>query len=116
MCSALDLDWDLFNKLSPLCLCPLRQYPVSYCTAAPAAAACWQCWILPVTVEFNYLCNEITRYIIFKYKHRNVLLLNFTARILLCLDFIIISLFYVQTFTFKWLKIKIRNGMAGSFV
>ena len=55
---------DLFIKLSPLC--PLRQYPVSYCTAAPAAA-CWQCWILPVTVEFNYLHNEITRYIIFKY-------------------------------------------------
>ena len=80
MCSALDLDWDLFIKLSPLC--PLRLYPVSYCTAAPAAA-CWQCWILPVTVEFNYLCNEITRYIIFKYKHRIVLLLNFTARIVM---------------------------------
>ena len=82
MCSALDLDWDLFIKLSPLC--PLRLYPVSlYCTAAPAAAACWQCWILPVTVEFNYLHNEITRYIIFKYKHRIVLLLNFTARIVM---------------------------------
>ena len=115
MCSALDLDWTFSSNFHPSASAP-SDCPVSYCTAAPAAAACWQCWISPVTVEFNYLCNEITRYIIFKYKHSNVLLLNFTARILLCLDFIIISLFYVQTFTFKWLKIKIRNGMAGSFV
>ena len=103
---------DLFNKLSPL---PLRQY---HRTALlhPLLPACWQCWILPVTVEFNYLCNEITRYIISNINTEIMFYFRILLLGLLCLDFIIISLFYVQTFTFKWLKIKIRNGMAGSFV
>ena len=82
MCSALDLDWDLFIKLSPLCPLRLSSIVLHCCTRCCLLA--WQCWILlPVTVEFNYLCNEITRYIIFKYKHSNVLLLNFTARIVM---------------------------------